>query len=88
LPTICDDAGTDADADDAGQVPRRSLVGFERTFVPARGSRTIHFRPFRSRSFELVNAAGNRTLYPGLHSLVFSRGHGDEVTINVTLPFA
>jgi hypothetical protein len=35
-----------------------------------------------------VNAAGNRTLYPGLHSLVFSRGHGDEVTINVTLPFA
>jgi hypothetical protein len=66
-------------------VPLRSLVGFERVTLGAGTTRTIQFRPFERKSFELVNADGNRTLYPGEHSLVFSRGHGAEVAVNVTL---
>ena len=66
-------------------VPLRSLVGFERVTLDPGTTQTIHFRPFERKSFELVNADGNRTLYSGEHSLVFSRGHGAEVAINVTL---
>lgn len=66
-------------------VPLRSLVGFERVTLGAGTTQTIHFPPFERKSFELVNADGNRTLYPGEHSLVFSRGHGAEVAVNVTL---
>ena len=33
----------------------------------------------------LVNATGGRQLYAGQHALVFSRGHGPEVAVNVTV---
>eukprot|EP01052_Picozoa_sp_SAG31_P027907 SAG31_NODE_2650_length_5298_cov_1.690710_6_plen_157_part_00 len=69
-------------------VPFKSLVDFERVTVDSGETKTIHFQQFESSKFELIDAMGNKTLYPGAHSLVFSRGHGNEATINVTLPFA
>lgn len=67
-------------------VPTRALVQFERVTVLPGKTQTIHFRPFEQKSFELVNADGNRSLYTGQHSLIFSRGHGTEEVINITLP--
>ena len=67
-------------------VPRRSLVQFVRVTVAAGATEAVHFRPFEEKSFALVDAAGDRTVYPGGHALVFSRGHGFEPAVNVTLP--
>jgi hypothetical protein len=32
-----------------------------------------------------VAADGNRTVYPGQRTIIFSRGNGEDVTIPVTL---
>ena len=68
-------------------VPAKSLVGFDRVRVAAGSSMALRF-DLRQEVLELVNATGGRQLYAGSHALVFSRGHGAEVAINVTVDAA
>jgi len=65
-------------------VPIKALVDFERVRVSAGKSATVEFILF-DRSFALVNENGVRTMYPGLHYVIFSRGHGTDVVLNVTI---
>ena len=66
-------------------VPFRNLVDFERVTVSPGEVQRIAFPAFDAKTFELVNATGGNTLYTGEHALVFSRGHGEEVSLNFTL---
>ena len=77
-------AGADVIAEVAGRhpVPRKALVAFERVHVAAGASSTVSFELGR-RALELVNAAGERQLYRGTHLLIFSRGVGADVQIEV-----
>lgn len=80
-------AGADVRAEVAGRhpVPRKALVDFERVHVAAGASATVGFELGR-RALELVNATGGRQLYAGSHNLIFSRGHGADVLIEVQVP--
>lgn len=65
-------------------VPLRSLVQFERLSLALGESATVDFS-LPMTAFALVTANGNRTIYHGNHSVVFSRGHGQEVVIPITV---
>lgn len=74
-------------------VPKRRLVAFERAHVAAatgkliaaiNNSVTLTFSIAKA-DLQLTTADGSRRTYPGLHYLVFSRGHGTNVTLPVTL---
>jgi hypothetical protein len=62
----------------------KALVGFERVRVAAGQSVSVRFE-LGSPELELVNATGGRQLYPGTHSWLFSRGHGHDGVVNVTV---
>ena len=63
-------------------VPIKSLVGFERVSI-ARGATTrCSFEMLASEALGLVNATGERVVYPGQHTLIFQNGEG--ATSNVT----
>jgi beta-glucosidase len=66
-------------------VPRRRLIEFERVTVAPGKAEQIAFPPFDAQSFALVSKNGTKVVYPGQHSLVFSRGHGTEIVLNFTL---
>ena len=68
----------------AHPVPAKALVGFERVRVAAGHAVKLHF-VLGETALMLVNATGGRQLYAGTHQLVFSRGHGTDVTLNVTV---
>merc|ERR1712228_14861 len=55
-------------------LPKRSLVEFERFRVPAGMSIDFMFA-LPIDALKVVNKEGIRTLYPGKHRLVVSRGH-------------
>ena len=65
-------------------IPRKSLIGFERISVVAGGSVTVSFS-FGAQSLMLVNENGNRTLYPGNRTLMFSNGAGSGNNISITV---
>ena len=65
-------------------VPAKALVEFERVFVRAGGSVHVRFE-LGEQALLLVNATGGRQLYAGSHALLFSRGHGPDTMINVTV---
>ena len=65
-------------------VPIKTLVGFERVRVMAGRATSLRFA-LSAEALELVNATGGRQLYAGAHTLLFSRGHGVDVAINVTV---
>ena len=68
----------------AHPVPTKALVGFERLRVAAGSSEQVRFE-LNETALELVDATGRRQLYAGSHQLQFSRGHGTDVVINVTV---
>jgi beta-glucosidase len=68
----------------AHPVPAKALVGFERVRVPAGRSVGVLFK-LGALALELVNATGGRQLYAGTHLLLFSRGHGPDGVINITV---
>ena len=65
-------------------VPAKALVGFECVRVVKGGSVPLRFE-LGQQALELVNATGGRQLYPGVHTLFFSRGHGEDVAVDVTV---
>lgn len=67
-------------------LPLRALVDFERVSVAAGGQVEVKFE-LGPESLQLINGKGERTLYPGKHELIFSRGStDDEQTIAVEVP--
>eukprot|EP00443_Scrippsiella_acuminata_P015208 CAMPEP_0115234328 /NCGR_PEP_ID=MMETSP0270-20121206/34737_1 /TAXON_ID=71861 /ORGANISM="Scrippsiella trochoidea, Strain CCMP3099" /LENGTH=774 /DNA_ID=CAMNT_0002649073 /DNA_START=30 /DNA_END=2354 /DNA_ORIENTATION=+ len=66
-------------------LPRRALIDFARISIQAAGSAEVKFRIERA-GLELVNEHGVRKLYPGMHQLIFSRGHGEEITFDIQVP--
>ena len=66
-------------------VPMRRLVQFARVTVAAGDAEWIAFPLFGEQTFSLVTKNGSTLLYPGEHALIFSRGHGKEVTLSFTL---
>jgi len=66
-------------------LPQRALVDFARVTVPAHGSAGVNFH-LTEDALKVVNKAGARVLYPGRHTLIFSRGHGDEQNFTVNVP--
>ncbi|GMH47864.1 hypothetical protein TL16_g00169 [Triparma laevis f. inornata] len=65
-------------------VPIKSLVDFGRISVLKGEEAGLSFT-FSEDIFKVVNEAGDKVLYKGRHTLVFSRGHGDEVHIDYDL---
>jgi len=65
-------------------VPIKQLVEFERVTVESGKSSVIDFTLDR-KVFQITNKSGEKVLYPGQHSLIFSRGHGVDVTFTMTL---
>jgi hypothetical protein len=65
-------------------VPIRTLVGFERVRVLAGKVTSLRF-VLGEEALWLVNVTGGRQLYAGAHTLLFSRGHGVDVAVNVTV---
>merc|ERR1712048_1383184 len=67
-------------------LPKRSLVEFER-FRLSSGLNTDIAFAIPSDAFKVVNKEGVRTLYPGKHRLIVSRGHAeDEASIDINIP--
>eukprot|EP01062_Namystynia_karyoxenos_P064169 TRINITY_DN5706_c0_g1_i1.p1 TRINITY_DN5706_c0_g1~~TRINITY_DN5706_c0_g1_i1.p1 ORF type:complete len:758 (+),score=216.76 TRINITY_DN5706_c0_g1_i1:105-2378(+) len=65
-------------------VPLKALVDFGRISLAAGASGTLSFA-LDEKALRLVNENGDRVLYKGQHELIFSRGHGDEVRVAVTV---
>jgi len=65
-------------------IPLKKLVAFERVTVQPGEYQTIHFR-LNEEILMLVNKSGDKHLYSGHHSLVFSRGIDEDITFNMTL---
>ena len=65
-------------------MPIKSLGGFERVSVAASATEEIDFH-LTSDALKLVDAKGARVLYPGKHTLIFSRGHGEELEFDFTV---
>lgn len=66
-------------------LPVRSLVDFARLSVAkwSRASSTFHLHD----ALTVVNAKGDRVLYPGIHYIIITRGHpGDETVYKFKVP--
>jgi len=77
-------AGSDVRAQANHPVPLKSLVAFERVTVQPGQLRKIQFS-LSEDTLLLVNKDGNKHLYKGHHSLIFSRGVGKDSSFNITL---
>jgi len=75
-------------ASDIGTVdhplPRRTLIDFVRVSVAAATAVKVDFSIDRT-GLQVVNKQGKKVLYPGLHQLIFSRGHGEELAFTVAV---
>jgi hypothetical protein len=68
----------------AHPVPLKRLVEFERVTVAAGKSAPVPFK-IPKKALSITTADGSKMLYSGSHALVFSRGNGADVTIEVTV---
>jgi len=66
-------------------VPIKQLVEFTRVSVAAGKMATITFNLDKT-AFQLTNKSGDKVVYSGQHTLAFSRGNGQDVLIQVTMP--
>lgn len=77
-------AGDDVRTQAKHPVPLRALVDFGRVSVPAGGKAALPFS-VTTDQVSLIDEKGAPRLYQGTHTIVFSRGHGAETKITVTL---
>ena len=63
-------------------VPLKALRAFERVSVAAGATATVKF-DLSDSDLMLVNESGEKTLYKGHHSFIFSNGNGQESTQTV-----
>lgn len=78
-------AGADIRAKVDHPVPIKQLVDFERVTVPAGGtSERIQF-VLSTDALRLTNNDGDRVVYSGTHTFLFSRGNGKDQSFTVTV---
>ena len=77
-------AGDDVRAQAKHPVPRRALVNFERARIAAGAKERVTF-VLTKDDVLLVDELGKDRLYSGKHTIVFSRGHGEEVSLELTV---
>jgi beta-glucosidase len=77
-------AGDDIRAKATHPVPLKQLVDFERVRLAKGASTTVEFSVPAHR-LALTNNDGDYALYAGNHSIIFSRGHGDDVEVSVAV---
>jgi hypothetical protein len=65
-------------------IPLKSLVDFQRVTVTAGQTVTLSFE-LTDRAFTVVNADGDRVTYSGTHTLIFSRGVGDDSDVSLSV---
>jgi len=65
-------------------VPIKQLVEFGRVSVETGQSSQIDFT-LDQKAFQLTNKNGDKVVYPGQHTLTFTRGYGQDVTFQVTI---
>ena len=65
-------------------LPARELIGFGRVTLAAGTSTVVHFNSTASK-LSTVDDFGTRHVLPGEHELIFSRGHGEELTTKLTI---
>jgi beta-glucosidase len=63
-------------------VPLKRLVDFDRVSLAAGASQTLQFSLPRSR-LALTTETGDKTVYPGTHQMIFSRGTGADIVLQV-----
>ena len=68
-------------------LPSRELIGFGRVTLAAGASTVVHFNSTASK-LSTVDDFGTRHVLPGAHELIFSRGHGEELTLGLTVRLA
>merc|ERR1712096_351889 len=61
-------------------VPQRALIGFDRVAIRMGGKAPLKFI-ISEKDVSLIDEKGQPHLYSGAHTLIFSRGHGAEVSI-------
>eukprot|EP00299_Pterocystis_sp_00344_P008133 c2962_g1_i1.p1 GENE.c2962_g1_i1~~c2962_g1_i1.p1 ORF type:complete len:853 (-),score=180.57 c2962_g1_i1:68-2626(-) len=77
--------GNDIRAKANHPIPIKALVDFQRVSTFAHNpSNPVQFN-LSSNVFAVVNKDGKKVVYPGSHSLTFSRGHGLDVTFKLTM---
>jgi hypothetical protein len=65
-------------------VPIKTLAQFERVSLNPGAATKINFM-LEEDAFMLVGADGNKTMYAGERTVIFTRGNGEDVEIKVTL---
>lgn len=68
-------------------LPHKELIGFGRVSLAAGASTVVHFNVTAAK-LTTVDEFGTRALLPGRHTLLFSRGHGDELELGLTVTTA
>lgn len=68
-------------------LPSRELVGFSRVTLAPGAQTVVHFNT-TAEKLSVVDEFGTRHVLPGAHELIFSRGHGEELsqTLRVEMP--
>ena len=66
------------------RLPHRRLLDFDRVRLDAGAGTSLVFS-VNSSSLGLVDSEGNTYLYPGAHELRVSRGHGETLSLHVTV---
>jgi beta-glucosidase len=77
-------AGDDVRAQAKHPVPARAIVDFQRLSVAAGQTVETTFALGKEHII-LVDENGEDRMYKGTHNLIFSRGHGQAVTLAVTV---
>merc|ERR1712232_928384 len=70
--------------DAKGSLPTKQLIAFERATLAKSASTQISFTISASQ-LGLVDNSGSTLLFPGLHALLVSRGHGAVLSCSVTV---
>lgn len=65
-------------------VPKRALIDFDRVSLPCGAEASLTFTITEDK-VSLIDETGAPRLYSGMHTVIFSRGHGDEVSIDIDL---
>lgn len=65
-------------------VPQRALIGFDRVTLGPGESKDVSFS-VTEESVALIDENGEPRKYPGIHHVIFSRGHGGEQVVDVRL---
>lgn len=65
-------------------LPARELIGFGRVTLAPGASAVVHFNSTATK-LSTVDDFGTRHVLPGEHKLIFSRGHGEELTMGLAV---